>query len=77
MGSFWSKAAKSMPIGQRQVVALVDLEEFSYIDVSAILNIPIGTVMSRLCRARQALQILLKELEPQSSARFSQLRRIK
>ena len=70
-------AIAKLPIGQRQVVSLVDLEEFSYIEVAAILNIPIGTVMSRLCRARQALQILLKELEPQSSARFGQLRRIK
>jgi len=45
--------------GQRQVLTLVDLEGFSYVEVSTILNIPIGTVMSRLCRARKALKDLL------------------
>ena len=70
-------AIAKLPVVQRQVVTLVDLEEFSYIEVSTILNIPIGTVMSRLCRARQSLQLLLKELEPNTSARFNQIRRIK
>ena len=41
--------------GQRQVMTLVDLEGFSYIEVSQILEIPIGTVMSRLYRARKKL----------------------
>ena len=47
--------------GQRQVVTLVDLEGFSYIEVAQILAIPIGTVMSRLCRARMALREHLQE----------------
>lgn len=42
--------------GKRQVVTLVDLEGFSYIEVANILGIPVGTVMSRLCRARNALK---------------------
>jgi RNA polymerase sigma-70 factor (ECF subfamily) len=50
-----------LPIGQRQVVTLVDLEEFSYAEVAAILGIPIGTVMSRLCRARLALREQLRQ----------------
>jgi len=48
--------------GQRQVVTLVDLEGFSYVEVAQILDIPIGTVMSRLCRARLALREHLQEL---------------
>jgi RNA polymerase sigma-70 factor (ECF subfamily) len=38
------------------VVTLVDLEECSYTEAAEVLGIPIGTVMSRLCRARRALR---------------------
>jgi RNA polymerase sigma-70 factor (ECF subfamily) len=48
-------AVVCLPIEQRQVISLVDLEEFSYCDVAKILDIPIGTVMSRLHRARKNL----------------------
>ena len=53
------RAVGELPLGQRQVVTLVDLEGCSYAEVGEILEIPIGTVMSRLCRARQALRVLL------------------
>ena len=67
-------AVAQLPLGQRQVLTLVDLEELSYIEVAAILDIPIGTVMSRLCRARVALKTRLIELAPQQQV--PQLRRI-
>lgn len=54
-------AIAALPLGQRQVVTLVDLEDFSYAEVAEILAIPIGTVMSRLCRARASLKELLVE----------------
>ena len=44
-----------LPEGQRQVVTLVNLEGFSYAEVAEILEIPVGTVMSRLSRARNTL----------------------
>ena len=47
--------------GQREVLILVDIEGFSYAEVAAIIQIPIGTVMSRLNRARQRLKTLLLE----------------
>lgn len=53
-------AVAALPLGQRQVVTLVDLEEFTYAEVAEVLAIPIGTVMSRLCRAREALRRLLE-----------------
>jgi len=53
-------AIATLPLGQRQVVTLVDLEEFTYAEVAEVLAIPIATVMSRLCRAREALRGLLE-----------------
>jgi len=65
--------------GQRQVVTLVDIEGFSYVEVAQILDVPIGTVMSRLCRARVAMKnILIPEFQQgMSAANPSTLRRIK
>lgn len=54
-------AIAALPLGQRQVITLVDLEELSYAEVAEVLAIPIGTVMSRLCRARGSLRGLLLE----------------
>lgn len=62
-------AIAALPLGQRQVVTLVDLEEFSYAEVAAVLSIPIGTVMSRLCRAREALRGLLEPAAAQPRLR--------
>ena len=70
-------AVAKLPLGQRQVLTLVDLEDLSYIEVASILDIPIGTVMSRLCRARLAMKTLLKELAPQQSTQPGQIRRVK
>lgn len=50
-------AVSRLPMGQRQVLTLVDLEEMSYAETARILDIPVGTVMSRLARARSALKI--------------------
>jgi len=46
----------------RAVVLLVDVEEFSYKEVAGILNVPIGTVMSRLSRGRKLLRERLADL---------------
>lgn len=56
-------AIQPLPMAQRQVVTLVDLEGCSYADVARILDVPVGTVMSRLARARQALKARLLTAE--------------
>lgn len=71
-------AIRQLPEGQRQVVTLVDIEGFSYVEVAQILDVPIGTVMSRLCRARNAMKsILLPELQTSPAAVIRDIRRIK
>lgn len=72
-------AIAQLSMNQRQVVTLVDLEGFSYTEVATILDIPVGTVMSRLCRARKTLrESLLSTLGKEySDAKVSRIRRIK
>lgn len=50
------RALEELPEGFRMAVLLADVEGFSYKEIAEILNIPIGTVMSRLHRGRKALQ---------------------
>jgi RNA polymerase sigma-70 factor (ECF subfamily) len=72
------QAVGELPLAQRQVVTLVDLEGFAYASVAEILEIPVGTVMSRLCRGRRALRDLLTEVRPRSEPqRKSILSRVK
>ena len=49
-------AIEALPRDYREVIVLRELEELSYKEISAIVDIPIGTVMSRLARARDLLQ---------------------
>ena len=49
-------ALRGLPDEQREILLLVALEEMSYDDVAQSLKIPIGTVMSRLSRAREKMR---------------------
>ena len=49
------KAMRNLPEEQRSVLALVCIEDLSYGEAAAALDIPVGTVMSRLSRARESL----------------------
>ena len=56
------KAIQSLPDHFREVIILRDIQELSYEEVSSIVEIPLGTVKSRINRARLQLQEMLKEL---------------
>ena len=71
------QAIAKLPEKQRQVVTLVDLAELTYNEVSEALEIPIGTVMSRLCRARESLRSSLIELNHSHGKVEPGLRRVK
>lgn len=50
-----------LPDEQKAVILLVSVEEFSYADVSRVLGVPLGTVMSRLSRGRERLRQMAEE----------------
>lgn len=50
------QAVAQLPDNFKQTIMLVDLEGFSYIETAKILDVPVGTVMSRLSRARSRLR---------------------
>jgi RNA polymerase sigma-70 factor, ECF subfamily len=50
------RALERLPEEQRTVLILVTVEDLNYAEVAAVLKIPIGTVMSRLARARERLR---------------------
>jgi RNA polymerase sigma-70 factor, ECF subfamily len=57
------RAMLELPLPHREVIALCDLEELPYATVASILDCPVGTVRSRLHRARALLTIRLVSLE--------------
>ena len=71
------QAVRSLPLPQCQVVTLVDLEGFAYVAVSQILDIPVGTVMSRLSRGRRALRDRLLDVNKEVLKSSPRVRRIK
>ena len=60
MGDEVTIAINSLPIDFRTVVLLCDVEGFTYEEISKIIDVPIGTVRSRLFRARNMLKEKLK-----------------
>lgn len=53
------EAFRALPTNMRWILLLVDVEDFSYADVARILDCPVGTVSSRVYRARQQMETLL------------------
>lgn len=71
------RALETLPEDQRSILLLVSVEDLTYAEAARVVGIPIGTVMSRLSRARERL---LRNLEPDRAAASSQaptLRRVK
>jgi len=61
MGDEITNALNSLAVDFRAIIILSDLEGFTYDELSKILDIPVGTVRSRLHRARNLLKVTLKE----------------
>ncbi len=69
-------AIATLSQGYRETLILVDVEGFSYVETATILSIPVGTVMSRLSRAREKVRGLLEQTASQRAERPA-LRRVK
>jgi RNA polymerase sigma-70 factor (ECF subfamily) len=67
---------EQLPMPLREVITLADFAELSYAQIAKVLEIPIGTVMSRLFRARQTLKTQLLDFGSDELSEFK-LRRIK
>ena len=52
-------ALESLPVHYRQIILLCEVEEMSYREIAQVLDVPLGTVMSRLSRARAGLRTAL------------------
>lgn len=55
-GAALAEAISALPVGYREVLILRELEDLSYKEIARVADIPVGTVMSRLARARSLLQ---------------------
>ncbi|ATE60844.1 sigma-70 family RNA polymerase sigma factor [Thauera sinica] len=72
------RALQALPAEQREVLLLIGLEDLTYEDVARITGVPVGTVMSRLSRARGRLRGLLSGASPHpTSSGRSHLRIVK
>ena len=57
------QALEQLPVAYREVLLLCEVEEMSYQEISGTLAIPMGTVMSRLSRARRALRAAVQKMQ--------------
>jgi len=71
------RALAALPTAQRAVMLLVAVEEYSYAEAADILGVPVGTVMSRLHRGREALRQRLAPAAPTPGAQIVPLARMK
>jgi len=53
------RAVADLPLEFREVIVLREIQEMSYSQIAAVVGAPIGTVMSRLSRAREKLRLML------------------
>ena len=61
-----NRALNELPAEFREVIVLRELEDMSYKEIAALVNIPLGTVMSRLARARKLLLLHLQQANQKS-----------
>lgn len=61
-----NKALERLPVDSREIIVLRELEDLSYKEIADVVEVPMGTVMSRLARARKLLREQLEQMNAQS-----------
>jgi RNA polymerase sigma-70 factor (ECF subfamily) len=61
------RALQALPEDHRTVVLLCDVEQWGWEEAAIVLGVPVGTVKSRLFRARRTLRELLSEYAPKET----------
>jgi RNA polymerase sigma-70 factor (ECF subfamily) len=70
-------AIERLPPDHRSIILLISVEDLSYVEAAQVLGIPLGTVMSRLSRAREQLRAILESPRVNATAGQPQLRIVK
>jgi RNA polymerase sigma-70 factor (ECF subfamily) len=63
-------AIENLPVEFREVMILREFEELSYKEIASVTGVPVGTVMSRLARARKRLLVLLRQTDVWTTGRY-------
>jgi RNA polymerase sigma-70 factor (ECF subfamily) len=66
-GQVLRDALAELPAAAREIIVLRELEGLSYKEIARVTGVPVGTVMSRLARARERLQIALADFTQETS----------
>jgi RNA polymerase sigma factor (sigma-70 family) len=70
-------ALDRLPPDHRSIILLISVEDLSYAEAAKVLGVPVGTVMSRLSRAREQLKTLLEQPSTKSESERPHLWRVK
>ena len=62
-----ARAVSALPVEFREVIVLREIQQLSYAQISDVVGVPIGTVMSRLSRARKRLAVALGHMSQEAS----------
>lgn len=70
-------AVERLPHDHRSILLLISVEDLTYAEAAKVLDVPLGTVMSRLSRAREQLRILLENPPSNALSAVPHIRRVK
>ena len=70
-------AIERLPYDHRSILLLISVEDLTYAEAAKVLGVPLGTVMSRLSRAREQLRMLLEKPSSNALSGAPHIRRVK